>query len=251
MDQVPGKTAIVTGAARGIGRAISLVLARHGFAVAVIDLLEEVLENTSREVAALGVDCVPIVADVSDYRGAHTHAAALAGRWGRIDVLVNNAAVLQPKRILEITEAEWDLGVAVNLKGVFNWCQAVAPFMLKGEGGRIVNISSVSANTGPSPHAASRFAYSATKAGVLGLTRGLARELAPKIAVNAVCPGAILTDRTRESFAPHMQRLSDTIPLARIGTPEDIATVVAFLATAEPLFMTGEVVDVDGGACIN
>ncbi len=251
MDQVCGKTAIVTGAARGIGRAISLALARHGFAVAVIDLLEEALENTSREVAALGVDCVPIIADVSDYKGAHTHSAALGERWGRIDVLVNNAAVLQPKRILEITEAEWDLGVAVNLKGVFNWCQAVAPFMLEGEGGRIVNISSVSANTGPSPHAASRFAYSATKAGVLGLTRGLARELAPKIAVNAVCPGAILTDRTRESFAPHMQRLSETIPLARVGTPEDIATIVAFLATAEPLFMTGEVVDVDGGACIN
>lgn len=251
MERAFVKTAIVTGAARGIGRAISLVLARQGFAVALIDLLEEALEQTARDVAALGVDSVPLVADVSDYKGTQRHAAALAERWGRLDVLVNNAAVLQPKRILEITEAEWDLGVAVNLKGVFNWCQAVAPFMLAGEGGRIVNISSVSANTGPSPHAASRFAYSATKAGVLGLTRGLARELAPKISVNAVCPGAILTDRTRESFAPHMQRLSDTIPLARVGTPEDIAIVVAFLATAEPLFMTGEVVDVDGGACIN
>jgi len=251
MDQGKGRTAIVTGGARGIGRAIALALARQGLAVALIDLLEKALHDTAKEVTALGVDCVPIAADVSDYKGTRAQVAALAARWGRIDVLVNNAAVLQPKRILEITEEEWDLGVAVNLKGVFNWCQAVAPVMLAGTGGRIVNISSVSAHTGPSPHAASRFAYSATKAGVLGLTRGLARELAPKIAVNAVCPGAILTDRTRESFAPHMERLPQTIPLGRIGTPEDIATVVVFLATAEPLFMTGEVVDVDGGACIN
>lgn len=245
------KTAIVTGGARGIGRAVGLALARQGFAVALVDVLEEALKETAREIAALGRDCVPLVADVSDYKAAHAHVDALAKRWGQINVLVNNAAVLQPKRILEITEAEWDLGMAVNLKGVFNWCQAVAPVMLAGDGGRIVNVSSVSAHTGPAPHAASRFAYSATKAGVLGLTRGLARELAPKIAVNAVCPGAILTDRTRDSFASHMERLAQTIPLARVGTPEDIATVIAFLATAEPFFMTGEVVDVDGGACIN
>jgi 3-oxoacyl-[acyl-carrier protein] reductase len=115
----------------------------------------------------------------------------------------------------------------------------------------MVNISSVSANSGPSPHAASRFAYSATKAGVLGLTKGLARELAPTICVNAICPGPILTERTQESFAPHMERLPGSIPLGRVGTPEDIAVVVAFLATAEPMFMTGEVIDVDGGANMN
>ncbi|HEY4252394.1 MAG TPA: SDR family NAD(P)-dependent oxidoreductase [Roseomonas sp.] len=251
MSGQQGKTAIVTGGARGIGRAIALALARQGIAVALIDMLEEELHRTAAEVAALGAECTPIVADVSDYQAARRHAASLAARWGRIDVLVNNAAVLQPKRILEITEAEWDLGMAVNLKGPFNWCQAVAPVMLAGAGGRIVNIGSVSAHTGPSPHAASRFAYSATKAGVLGLTRGLARELAPKIAVNAVCPGAILTERTSASFAPFMDRLPQAIPLGRVGTPEDIAVVVAFLATAEPMFMTGEIIDIDGGACIN
>jgi 3-oxoacyl-[acyl-carrier protein] reductase len=245
------KSAIVTGGARGIGRAIGLSLARHGFAVALVDVLKDALEETARELATLGCDCVPIAADVSDFGGAHANVDALVRRWGRVNVLVNNAAVMQPKRLLDITEAEWDLGMAVNLKGVFNWCKAVAPTMLAGGGGRIINVSSVSAHTGPSPHAASQFAYSATKAGVLGLTRGLARDLAPKISVNAVCPGPILTERTRDSFAPHMQRLSQTIPLGRVGTPEDIATVIAFLATAEPLFMTGEVVDVDGGACIN
>ncbi|WP_372623319.1 SDR family NAD(P)-dependent oxidoreductase [Falsiroseomonas sp.] len=251
MSDAGRKVAIVTGAARGIGRAIALALAEKGFALALVDMLEDPLRRTAEEVASRGMESWAIVADVSDYAAAHRHAAAIAARWGRIDVLVNNAAVLQPKRILEITEAEWDLGVAVNLKGTFNWCQAVAPAMLEGGAGRIINISSVSANSGPSEHAASRFAYSATKAGVLGLTRGLARELAPKISVNAVCPGPILTERTAASFAPHMERLPRQIPLGRVGTPEDIAVVVAFLATAEPLFMTGEIIDIDGGANIN
>jgi 3-oxoacyl-[acyl-carrier protein] reductase len=216
-----------------------------------VDLRAEQVEATAGEVRALGVDAVAIVADTSEYQTARDHVTTLQKRWGWIDVLVNNAAVAQPKRILEITEAEWDLGVAVNLKGYFNWAQAVAPGMLAAGGGRMVNISSVSANSGPSPHAASRFAYSATKAGVLGLTKGLARELAPTICVNAICPGPILTERTQDSFAPYMDRLPGSIPLGRVGTPEDIAVVVAFLATAEPMFMTGEVIDVDGGANMN
>ncbi|MCC7426943.1 MAG: SDR family oxidoreductase [Alphaproteobacteria bacterium] len=251
---MPGKanrTAIVTGGARGIGRAICLALAQKGYAVAPVDLREAELASTAKEIEALGVDAMPIVADIASYQGARDHVAAMVRRWGRIDVLVNNAAMPQTKRILEITEADWDREMAVNLKGYFNWSQAVAPPMLAAGGGRMVNISSVSANTGPSPHAVSRFAYSAAKAGVLGLTRGLARELAPTILVNAICPGAILTDRTADSFAPHMERIKTVTPLGRVGTPEDIAVVVAFLATAEPLFMTGEIIDVDGGANIN
>ena len=250
-EQRGRRTAIVTGAARGIGRAIALALARHGFALAVVDLRREQLETTAAELRALGVEALPVVADIAEYQAARDHVAALEERWGRVDVLVNNAAVPQPKRILEITEAEWDQGVAVNLKGYFNWSQAVAPGMLAAGGGRIVNMSSVSAHSGPAPHAASRFAYSATKAGVLGLTKGLARELAPTVTVNAVCPGPILTERTEASFAPHMDRLPQSIPLGRLGTPEDVAVVVAFLATAEPMFLTGEVIDVDGGANMN
>lgn len=251
MSEQKRRTAIVTGAARGIGRGIALALARHGLDVALVDLRAEQVEATAGEARALGVDAVAIVADTSEYQTARDHVATLQQRWGQIDVLVNNAAVAQPKRILEITEAEWDLGVAVNLKGYFNWAQAVAPGMLAAGGGRIVNISSVSAHSGPSPHAASRFAYSATKAGVLGLTKGLARELAPSICVNAICPGPILTERTEASFAPYMERLPGSIPLGRLGTPEDIAVVAAFLATAEPMFLTGEVIDVDGGANMN
>lgn len=245
------KVSIVTGGARGIGRAIGLALAKAGHNVALVDMRKDVLADTAREVEALGVEAMPIVADTSDHALAATSVAAIMTRWGRVDVLVNNAAIPQTKRILEITEAEWDEGSAVNLKGYFNWSQAAARAMLAGDGGRIISISSTTANNGPSPQAVSRFAYSATKAGVLGLTRGLARELAPRILANAICPGAVLTERTEEGFKPFMERMEANIPMGRVGTPEDIAVVAAFLATAEPLYMTGEIIDVDGGAYIN
>jgi 3-oxoacyl-[acyl-carrier protein] reductase len=245
------KLAIVTGAARGIGRAIALALARHHHDIVIVDLLEHELAKTAQAVEATGVQAIEVVLDVSDYAATRLAVDDIARRRGHIDVLVNNAAMLQPQRISEITEAQWDRGMAVNLKSVFGWSQAVAPHMRTGGGGRIINISSVSANTGGSPQGASRFAYAAAKAGVLGLTRSLARELAPDILVNAVCPGSILTDRTRDAFAGHLEQIAAATPMGRVGTPEDIAVVVAFLATAEPLFMTGEVIDVDGGANIN
>ncbi|HEY0185280.1 MAG TPA: SDR family NAD(P)-dependent oxidoreductase [Rhodopila sp.] len=251
MSNQSTKVAIVTGAARGIGRAIALKLAGQGHDVAVVDLLEPELQETTKMVEAAGVKAAPYVLDVSDYAAVRAAADDIALRFGRIDVLVNNAAMLQPQRIFEITEEQWDRGMAVNLKSVFSWCQSVAPRMLENGGGRIVNISSVAANTGGSPQGASRFAYAAAKAGVLGLTRSLARELAPRILVNSVCPGSILTDRTRAAFDGHLEQIAAATPMGRVGTPEDIAVVVAFLATAQPLFMTGEVIDVDGGANIN
>ncbi len=251
MSDQTAKVAIVTGAARGIGRAIAVRLANHGHDIVMVDLLEPELRETARLVTAVGRTALPCVVDVSDYAAARTTVEDVVRRLGRIDVLVNNAAMLQPHRLAEITEADWDRGMAVNLKSVFAWSQAVAPRMRQTGGGRIVNISSVAANTGGSPQAASRFAYAAAKAGVLGLTRSLARELAPDILVNAVCPGSILTDRTRAAFEGHMERIAAATPLGRVGTPEDIAVVVTFLATAEPLFMTGEVIDVDGGSNIN
>ncbi len=252
----PQKVAIVTGGARGIGRASSLALARHGFAVAVIDLRQEVMAKTIDEIRALGVEALPFVADTADHALARDITAKIIAAWGRVDVLFNNAAMPQTKRILEITEAEWDREMAVNLKGYFNWAQAVAPTMLAQAaagrlGGRMIMTSSVSAHSGPSAHGVSRFAYAAAKAGVLGLVRGLARELAPAVAVNAICPGAIDTERTHDTFVPHLDRIIASTPLGRVGTPEDIAVVVAFLATMEPCFMTGEVIDVDGGANIN
>ena len=251
MNAASRPVAIVTGAARGIGRAIALRLARDGFNVALVDVREPELERTTAEVAALGTEALALLIDTAHYEAARQGVQRILQRWGRIDVLVNNAAMLQPQRIMEITEAEWDTGMAVNLKGYFNWSQAAAAPMLAGAGGRIINISSVSANTGPRNFSASRFAYSTAKAGILGMTRALARELAPKILVNAICPGAIETERTKESLGRHYDQVVADTPLARLGTADDIAVVVAFLATATPLYMTGEVIDVDGGANIN
>ncbi|HZQ63544.1 MAG TPA: 3-oxoacyl-ACP reductase family protein [Casimicrobiaceae bacterium] len=251
MAATPDKTAVVTGAARGIGRASAIGLAKRGFAVALVDRLSSELEATASEIAALGVPVLQMAGNVADYALAQAHGRKVLDTWGRVDVLVNNAGISQPKGLLEISEAEWDEVLAINLKGQFNWCKAVAPSMVEGDGGRIVNISSVSANTGAGPTAVSKFAYCAAKAGVLGLTRGLAKELAPKVTVNAICPGAVVTALTAKLFEARRDAIIGTIPLGRYGQPEDIAEVVVFLATASPMFITGEVIDVDGGQWVN
>ena len=245
------KIAIVTGGARGIGRGIALSLAKRGFSLALADRLEAPLTATVAEAGAMGVAAMPLLGDVSDYAWVQTAAASVAQRFGRVDVLVNNAGISQPKGLLDIDESEWDLTIDTNLKSMFSWCKAIAPGMLEQGGGRIVNISSVSANTGAGFSAVSKFAYCAAKAGVLGLTRGLAKELAPTITVNAICPGAIDTDLTRAMLEKHEDSVLRSIPMGRFGTAEDIGEVAAFLATVTPNFMTGEVLDVDGGQWVN
>ena len=242
------QTAIVTGGARGIGRGIALALARRSFRVALADRLGPELAATAAE---LGTEAMTLQGDVADHGWVQGAAAAVLARWGRVDVLVNNAGISQPKGLLDISEAEWDLTMDTNLKSQFSWCKAIAPAMLAAGGGRIINISSVSANTGAGFSAVSRFAYCAAKAGVLGLTRGLAKELAPTITVNAICPGAIETELTRAMLAANADAVTRSIPLGRYGTPEDIGEVAVFLATVSPNFMTGEVIDVDGGQWVN
>lgn len=243
--------AIVTGAARGIGRASALALGRKGFALALVDVRARELSDTAGVVRGLGVEALALEGDVSDFVRTQALGRQVLDAWGRVDVLVNNAGVSQPKGLLEITEGEWDRTLAINLKGAFNWAKAVAPAMLAQGAGRIVNISSVSAHTGAGFGAVSQFAYCAAKAGLLGLTRGLAKELAPRVTVNAICPGLIETDLTAQMIASRGETIVGSIPLARLGTPEDIAEVVAFLATVTPCFMTGEVIDVDGGQWVN
>lgn len=242
------KVAIITGGAKGIGMGIAKVLVGRGFHVAIVDIdahgVQVAAEQLGRE-RVLG-----LCADVTDHQLARSLVADIVRAWGRVDVLVNNAGVGQPKPFLELSPEEWDHTLRVHLTGAFNWCQAVAPHMLAAGGGRIVNISSVSAHTG-GVMSVSKSAYAAAKAGLLGLTRGLARELAPSILVNAICPGAIETDLTRAKFDALRSTLTDAIPMGRVGTPEDIGEVVAFLAGTVPLFMTGEVMDVDGGQWIN
>ena len=246
MSETKGRVAIVTGGARGIGRACALALAERGFDVALVDLLGPEMEATAGEIRTLGRRSACYLADVADHKRAAEVAKAVHGQWGRIDFLLNNAGRAMPKGLLEITEAEWDSTIDVNLKGCFNWCRAVAPLMLAGEGGRIVSISSLNALSGGVTSAVSKFAYAAAKAGILGLTRALAKELGPRIAINAICPGVIVTDGTRAMVERRADELIRGIALGRLGSPADVAQLVAYLATAEPNFMTGQAFVLDG-----
>jgi 3-oxoacyl-[acyl-carrier protein] reductase len=244
--------AVVTGAARGIGRATAVALARSGFRLALVDVRAPELRETAGLVREAGREALALEGDVTSFTATQRLAREVLAAWARVDVLVNNAGISQPKGLLEITEDEWDRTIDTHLKGAFNWCKVVAPAMLGQRAGRIVNMSSVSAHTGAGTAAVSKSAYCAAKAGILGLTRGLAKELAPHVTVNAICPGLIATALTAGMIAREgADALVRSIPLARLGTPEDIAQVVVFLATVTPCFMTGEVIDVDGGQWVN
>ena len=243
------KVAIITGGARGIGRGCALTLARAGWALVLVDLLEPEMERTKGEIEALGRSCLCLQADVSDFARAAAVADAVMARFGRIDFLFNNAGKGNRAGILEITEAEFDQTVAVNLKGCFNYIRAVAPHMLAAGGGRILNMSSMNAHSGGVTAAFSRFSYAAAKAGILGMTRALAKELGPTILVNAVCPGLIqteLADKNPVITERGAAIARDGIALRRIGTPDDVAQLVLFLAASEPCFITGQDFNVDG-----
>jgi 3-oxoacyl-[acyl-carrier protein] reductase len=215
----------------------------------LVDLRAEEMVRTAETLHTLGARVLTFVADTSEFSRAGEIAAEVLGSWGSIDVLVNNAGRSSPKGLLEITEAEWDAAIDVNLKSCFNWCRAVAGSMLERGRGRIVSISSVNAHSGGVTTAVSKFAYAAAKAGILGLTRALAKELGPSITVNAVCPGVIATDATAEMLAERSRELVSGIVLGRLGRPADVAEVVAFLATVEPNFITGQALTVDGFLC--
>lgn len=245
------QVAVITGAASGIGLACVHRLLARGFQVGLADLPGPSLDDAVRSLQKQGYGVLALPGDVSDFTHAHELKDLVLQSFGRIDVLVNNAGMSQPKNLLDITEQDWDRTIAVNLKGFFNWCKAVAPTMLSQKHGRIINMSSVSANTGGSASAVSKFAYCASKAGVLGLTRGLAKELAPFIMVNALCPGSIRTNLTESLIRANLDTIEKGIPLGRVGTPDDVAVVVEFLATATPCYLTGEVIDVDGGQWVN
>jgi 3-oxoacyl-[acyl-carrier protein] reductase len=240
------KVAIVTGGARGIGRGCALELARQGFDIALVDLLAPEMESTRRELEALGRRATCHLADVAEFLRAGAVVQEVRQAHGRVDVLVNNAGKANPTGILEITEESFDRTIAINLKSCFNYIHHVAPLMLAQGGGRIVSMSSLNALSGGVTAAVSRFSYAAAKAGILGMTRALAKELGPTILVNAICPGVIQTELGNGITRARGPELAKGIALGRLGGPADVATVVAFLAISEPCFITGQEFVIDG-----
>ena len=245
-----GRRAIITGAAspRGLGRAMARTFSIHGATVAILDLDQEAAEDAALDLFG---DHVGLVCDVTDKAACEATVAELMARWGRIDVLVNNAGITQPLKTMEIAPENYDAVLDVSLRGTLYMSQAVVPAMRAQRSGSIVNLSSVSAQRGGGifggPH------YSAAKAGVLGLTKAMARELAPDgIRVNAICPGFIATDITAGKLTPEMkaQILAD-IPMGRAGEASDVAGCALFLASVLSAYCTGTEVDVNGGALIH
>lgn len=244
-EALKGQTALVTGASRGIGRSIALGLADLGANVAVNYAgSEAAAAEVVEAIQAKGVSAIAIKSNVGRTEEADAMVKQVLETFGRIDILVNNAGITRDNLIMRMKEEEFDQVIETNLKGVFNCLKAVTRPMMKQRYGRIINISSVVGALG-NPGQAN---YVAAKAGVIGLTKSAARELASRgITVNAVAPGFIDTDMTRELPEDMREDLLGGIPLARLGQPEEIAGVVAFLASSSASYMTGQVLHVDGG----
>jgi 3-oxoacyl-[acyl-carrier protein] reductase len=247
MDRrLEGKVAIVTGASRGIGRAIAERFSNDGARVVVNYVAGESRAQAVVDgIAARDGDAVAVRADVSRGDDVRDLVAATMDRFGRIDILVNNAGVMVAKGVLETTEEEWDQTIDTNLKGPWLCSRAVAPIMIRQEGGTIINMSS---NSGLYHPSAMKFTeYVVSKAGINGLTKAMALALGPHVTVNAICPGWIRTDMV-EIIDPAVQkRILDETALGRWGTPDDIASAAAFLASADAAFITGELLIVAGG----
>jgi 3-oxoacyl-[acyl-carrier protein] reductase len=239
------KVALVTGGSRGIGRAICLRLAGAGAFVAVNYARNgQAARETLRLIGEAGGEAEALCFDVADHGAATGAIAALIERRGRVDILVNNAGESRDGLLVRMKEQDWDRVIDTNLKGAFNCSRAVAYSMMKRRSGRIINVSSVVALSGNAGQAN----YSASKAGLLGLTKSLARELAPRaICVNAVAPGLIDTEMTSAMTEEQRERVLGEIPLSRLGTPDDVAGVVLFLASDEAGYITGQVIGVNGG----
>jgi len=240
-----GKVALVTGGSRGIGRAIAVRLAKEGVDIALCARNTKTAESVALEVEALGRKCLVLRADVSDSEQANTLIETVLNDLGSLYVLVNNAGITRDNLLLRMKDDEWDSVIETNLKGVFNCSRAAARTLIKARSGRIINISSVVGIQGN----AGQVNYASSKAGMIGLTKSLARELASRsVTVNAVAPGLVPdTGMTDELTAEVMESMLSKVPLGRPGKPEDVANTVAFLASSEADYITGQVISVDGG----
>lgn len=237
-----GKTALVTGGARGIGKAIVLKLARQGANVAILDMA--MAPDTVKEVEALGVKAISIEANVTKPESIEKAVEQVIATFGSLDIVVNNAGITKDNLFLRMKPEEWDLVISVNLTGAFNVCKAVNKQMFKQRAGKIVNIASVVGQMGNAGQAN----YAASKAGLIGLTKTLAREFAARnVQVNAVAPGFINTEMTALLPDDVKQHFIDNIPAGCFGSAENVADAVAFLCSADADYVTGQVINVDGG----
>jgi 3-oxoacyl-[acyl-carrier protein] reductase len=249
MRLLQGKIAIVTGASRGIGRATALTLARQGASLVINGNREDLLSNLAADVEALGQKCAIQAGDVANPETAAAIVQTAIESFGRIDVLVNNAGINMRSSSLEMKLEDWQRVMDVNLNGTLHCCRAVLPQMIKQQSGKIVNISST---VGKTPHKNAAPSYGASKAGVNYLTQHLALEMAKYgICVNAICPGPIETDMSRQWSEEYRQQVLLSIPLGRLGMPENVADGVLFLASKMSDFITGETININGGTYMN
>lgn len=238
-----GKVAVVTGASRGIGRQTALTLAGAG-ATVVLTSRGDAAQAVADEVTAAGGQALALAADVADAEAVQRVIETTTGQFGRLDILVNNAGITRDQLLLRMKREDWDAVLATNLTGTFLCTQAVLKTMLKQRGGRIISISSVVGQSG-NPGQTN---YAATKAGIIGFSKALAREVASRsITVNVVAPGLIDTDMTRDISSDAQANWASAIPLGRLGTPEDVAAAVCFLASDAAGYITGQVLAVNGG----
>lgn len=245
MKLLEGKTAVVTGGSRGIGRAIAETFAREGANVIITRISESAsTEEIVKSLTAYGVQAEAKIFDVADFETSHNVIKAVYEKYGSIDILVNNAGITRDALLMRMTEKQWDEVIAVNLKSAFNLCHAVAPLMMKQRKGSIINLSSIVGMNGNAGQAN----YAAAKAGVIALTKSIAKELGSRgIRANAIAPGFVDTDMTQAIPEEARKEWLNNIPLRRSGQPEDIANVALFLASDLASYLTGQVLSVCGG----
>ncbi|MBO5835243.1 MAG: 3-oxoacyl-[acyl-carrier-protein] reductase [Bacteroidales bacterium] len=245
MKLLENKVALITGAARGIGKAVALKFASEGANIAFTDIREdENFNKTLSELQAFGIQAKGYVSNAASFEESHQVVKQIVADFGRIDVLVNNAGITRDGLLLRMSEEQWDAVITVNLKSAFNFSHAVVPVMMRQKGGSIINMSSVVGVGGN----AGQCNYSASKAGMIGLAKSIAKEMGAKgIRANAIATGFIITEMTGQLSEEVKENWLKTIPLRRGGTPEDIANVATFLASDLSSYVTGQVIQVDGG----
>ncbi|MBI5239823.1 MAG: 3-oxoacyl-[acyl-carrier-protein] reductase [Elusimicrobia bacterium] len=242
--RLEGKAAVITGAAQGIGYAMAELFGREGASVFIVDVDEAKAAEAVGKLAAAGVPALSAKADVSRYEDCEAVVKAALEKFGKVDILVNNAGVTRDNLVMRLADADWDLVLGINLKGVFNFTKAVARPMLKARAGRIINIASIVGQQGNAGQAN----YSASKGGVIALTKTCAREFASRgVLVNAIAPGFIRTRMTDAIPEEAKKKLLEAILLGRMGEPEDIARAALFLAGEDSSYITGQVLGVNGG----